>query len=73
MRAEVGGARFSSVSDFLETYLGATPVGGVVAGLPAETRSCLFDQVDRAVRDYSDDDGLLVVQETHVAIAVAPA
>ena len=69
VRAEVGGARFSSVSDFLETYLGATPVGGVVAGLSAETRARLFDQVDQAVRDYSDDAGLLVVQETHHATA----
>jgi SAM-dependent methyltransferase len=72
VRAEVGGARFASVTDFLETYLGATPVGGVVAALPDESRAALYEEVTDRVRDYVDDAGLLVVQETHIATATSP-
>lgn len=69
---EVRGARFSSVSDFVETYLGATPVGGVVAGLPDEVRAELLDEVVEHVSDHCDDHGLLVVQESCFAMATAP-
>jgi hypothetical protein len=69
IRIDVAGVRFGSVGQYVATYLGSTPLGGVLAGLPKATRDALVADVDASLVDYLDDDGLSFPQETHVAIA----
>jgi ubiquinone/menaquinone biosynthesis C-methylase UbiE len=69
VRIEIGAVRFQSIGDYLITYLGSTPVGGVIAGLPRERQIALATQVTQALGDYVDDDGFTFPQETHVATA----
>ena len=67
LRIEIGAARFGSVGDFLATYLGSTPVGGIISALPDDRRAALADDVVHSVSRYTDDYGLTFPQETHVA------
>jgi ubiquinone/menaquinone biosynthesis C-methylase UbiE len=69
IRIEVASVRFSSVGHYVATYLGATPLGGVLAGLPETTRAALVADVEASLSHYLDDDGLTFPQETHVATA----
>lgn len=69
VRIEIASVRFASIGDYLATYLGSTPVGGVISGLPHETRAALADDVVRSLTGSTDDDGLTFPQETHVATA----
>lgn len=70
VRIEIGAVRFGSVGDFLTTYLGATPVGGIISALPPDDRAALANDVLASVGQYVDDDGFTFPQETHVAYAV---
>lgn len=72
VRSETAHVRFRSVADYLNTYLGSTPLGGIVASLPEERRAALGDEVSRSLRGYVDADGLTFQQETNVAHGYAP-
>lgn len=69
VRAETGIVRFASVEEYLNTYLGSTPLGGIISALPLERRAALGSDVDVSLRDYVDHDGLAFAQETNVAFA----
>ena len=69
MTIEVGSARFVSVEDFLHRYLGALPIAGMIAALPADRRAAIATEVSDAVRDYLDDEGLIFPTEVNVASA----
>jgi ubiquinone/menaquinone biosynthesis C-methylase UbiE len=69
VRIEIGAVRFESIGDYLTTYLGSTPVGGVVASLPRENQIALAKQVTQNLSDYVDDMGFTFPQETHIATA----
>lgn len=69
---ETANVRFRSVSDYLNTYLGSTPLGGIVASLPPARRDALGEHVAESLRDYVSADGLTFPQETNIAVGVVP-
>lgn len=69
VKIEIRSARFASIGDYVTTYLGSTPVGGIVSALPREGQVALADEVVRSLSDYTDDEGLTFPQEAHVATA----
>ena len=62
--AEVG---FPSVEDFMNTYLGSTPLGGIISSMPKERRAALGADVAESVRDYVKGETLTFPQATNVA------
>jgi hypothetical protein len=52
------------------SHLAATPVASAVAGVGAEARTALADQVSLALRAYVDGDGLTIPDETNVVTAL---
>lgn len=63
---------FTSVEDYLHTYLGSTPLGGIVSSLPDERRQGIGNEIAASVRGYSGTAGLTFPQETNVVSGTAP-
>ncbi len=61
--------RFASVDAFVPGQFAATPFAGAVAALDANARAALLEDVRVALRPYTDDTGIAVPNEAHVAIA----
>jgi hypothetical protein len=61
--------RFGSVEAFVPGQFAATPFAGAVAALDANARAALLEDVRIALRSYTDDTGIAVPNEAHVAIA----
>lgn len=70
--AETGHVRFASAEEYLKTYLGSTPLGGIVAALPEERRRALAADVSDSLRDYLDEEGLRFPQESNVGVGRKP-
>jgi ubiquinone/menaquinone biosynthesis C-methylase UbiE len=49
--------------------LASTPVGAEIAALPDVTRDAIVEDVATALSQYRDEDGLMVPQPTHIALA----
>lgn len=63
--------RFASVEAFVPGQFAATPFAGAVAALDAPARAALLEDVRMALRSYTDDTGVAVPIEAHVATAYA--
>ena len=61
--------RFASVEAFVPGQFAAAPCAGAVAALDAHARTALLEDVRMALRAYTDDTGVAVPTEAHVAIA----
>jgi SAM-dependent methyltransferase len=61
--------RFASVEAFVPGQFAATPYAGAVAALDANARTALLEDVRVALKSYTDDTGVAVPTEAHVAIA----
>jgi len=61
--------RFASVEAFVPGQFAATPFAGAVAALDAPARTALLEDVRMALRSYTDDTGVAVPIEAHVATA----
>jgi len=61
--------RFASVETFVPGQFAATPFAGTIAALDANARSALLEDVRMALRSYTDDAGVAVPNEAHVAVA----
>src|SRR5262245_31139717 len=61
--------RFASVETFVPGQFAATPFAGTIAALDANARSALLEDVRMALRSYTDDTGVVVPNEAHVAVA----
>jgi ubiquinone/menaquinone biosynthesis C-methylase UbiE len=71
VRPQVAEVRFPSVEEYLNTYLGSTPLGGIISSMPKERRAALGADVAEALRNSVDELGLTFPQETNVAFAQA--
>jgi ubiquinone/menaquinone biosynthesis C-methylase UbiE len=60
--------RFSSVETFLPGQFAATPFAEAVTALDASARTALLEDVRSALRPYTDDTGIAVPNEAHVAV-----
>lgn len=63
--------RHPSLLEFISGQLAATPVAASIAALEASARSALLDDICATLRPYTDDEGLAVPYEIHVAVAYA--
>ena len=61
--------RTPSLATFIPGQLAASPWAGAFAALDATAQSDLLDDAITAFRLYTDDDGLAVPTEAHVAVA----
>jgi ubiquinone/menaquinone biosynthesis C-methylase UbiE len=61
--------RFPSVEAFIPGQFAATPFAGAVAALDAAARTALLEDVRLALRSYTDDEGVAVPNEAHIAMA----
>ena len=61
--------RFASVETFLPGQFAATPFAEAVAALDANARTALLEDVRMALQPYTDDAGVAVPNEAHVAVA----
>jgi ubiquinone/menaquinone biosynthesis C-methylase UbiE len=61
--------RFASVETFLPGQFAATPFAGAIAALDVNARTALLEDVRMALRSYTDDAGVAVPNEAHVALA----
>ena len=61
--------RFASVEAFIPGQFAATPFAGAVAALDAAARTALLEDVRLALRSYTDDEGVAVPNEAHIAMA----
>ena len=63
--------RLPPIEQFVLCHLSALPVAGAVAALPEMERAALARQVRAALHAYADGDGVVVPDETNLAIAYA--
>ena len=61
--------RHPAPAEFLAGQLAATPLAGAVAALDAAAQAALRHDILATLRPYTDDAGLAVPTEAHVAIA----
>lgn len=61
--------RFASVEAFIPGQFAAAPFAGAVAALDAAARTALLEDVRVALQPYTDDEGVAVPNEAHIAIA----
>jgi ubiquinone/menaquinone biosynthesis C-methylase UbiE len=65
----VEGARYPSPAELVRWEAEASPLAGPLSALSAETRAALVADVEAAIADRVDDDGVLLAQETYVVLA----
>jgi ubiquinone/menaquinone biosynthesis C-methylase UbiE len=61
--------RHASLGEFIPGQLAATPVAADIAALNDTARTALLNEIQLTLQPYTDDDGLAVPYEIHVATA----
>jgi ubiquinone/menaquinone biosynthesis C-methylase UbiE len=61
--------RFASVEAFIPGQFAATPFASAVAALDAAARTALLEDVRLTLQSYTDDEGVAVPNEAHIAMA----
>ena len=66
---DIGSVRYPSSADLLHQEAAASPLAGSLAALPPEARGSLVRDLDAALADFKDDDGITFPIASYVAIA----
>ena len=61
--------RHTSLAEFIPGQLAATPVAADIAALDDKDQTALVNEIQLTLQPYTDDDGLAVPYEIHVATA----
>ena len=61
--------RYSTTAEFLRQEASSSPLAPTVGALTVETRDAIVRDLDAALSDYLDDDGVVCGVEAHVALA----
>lgn len=69
LRIEPGSLRYPSSREFLRREAASSPLAGPVSALAAGTRDELIRNLEVALSDHLDDDGVVCVVESYVALA----
>ena len=69
VRIEVGSLRYPSAEEFLRREAASSPLAGPVGALPGPARGALVRELEAALADYCDDDGVVCPVESYVAVA----
>lgn len=69
LRIEVGSLRYPSCREFLRQEAASSPLAGPVSALSDDVREELIRDLEEALSDHTDDDGVVAVVESYVALA----
>jgi ubiquinone/menaquinone biosynthesis C-methylase UbiE len=69
VRIEAGSLRYPSVEEFLRREAASSPLAGPVGALLGLARANLIRELEAALSDHCDDDGVVCPIETYVAVA----
>ena len=69
VRIEVGSLRYPSCAEFLRREAASSPLAGPIRDLGEGARNELIRELEDALRDRVDDDGVVCVVESYVALA----
>ena len=68
VHVDVGHVRYPSAAELLRREAAASPLAGPLGALPADVRKALISDVEAALRDHEDDDGIVFPMETFVGL-----
>jgi ubiquinone/menaquinone biosynthesis C-methylase UbiE len=71
VRIEIAGLRYPSCQEFLRQEAASSPLAAAVGALTDEGRRALLGELEAAIADHVDDDGVLCVLESYVVVARA--
>lgn len=66
---EISSVRYPSVEEFVRREAVSSPLAGPLGSLDRETREALLQDIEEALRDYSDDRGIVIPLASHVLVA----
>lgn len=66
---EIDSVRYPSVEEFVRREAASSPLAGPVGSLDRDVRKALLQDVEEALRDYVDDEGIVIPLDTHVLVA----
>lgn len=69
VRIEVGSLRYPSCREFLRREAASSPLAGPVAALSESAREELVRRLEDTLADHMDDEGVVCVVESYVALA----
>jgi ubiquinone/menaquinone biosynthesis C-methylase UbiE len=69
VRIEVGSLRYPSCGEFLRREAASSPLAGPVSALRDDLRNELIRELEDALSDHVDDDGVVCGIESYVAVA----
>jgi ubiquinone/menaquinone biosynthesis C-methylase UbiE len=67
VRLEIGVQEWPSVAELVRREAASSPLAGPIGALAAPAREALVADVEKALRDYTDDERVVFTIETHVA------
>ena len=66
---EVMSVRYPSASEFVRREAACSPLAGPLGKMSAESRKALVEELERALRPRTDDEGIVLPLEVYVARA----
>jgi ubiquinone/menaquinone biosynthesis C-methylase UbiE len=64
----IGPARYPSVAEFVRQEAASSPLAGPIGALPGDVRDALIHDVEEALREYADDDGIVFPTATYLVV-----
>lgn len=65
---EISSVRYPSVEEFIRREAASSPLAGPLSSLDQDTREVLLRDVKEELRDYIDDQGIVIPLDTHVLV-----
>ena len=69
VRIEISSVRYPSVEEFVRREVASSPLAGPLGSLDRDAREALVRDVEEALHDYIDDDGIVIPLDSHVLVA----
>lgn len=66
---EISSVRYPSVTEFVRREAASSPLAGPLDSLDENARETLLQDVEEALGDYIDDQGVVIPLDTHVLVA----
>jgi len=69
VRIDAGGVRYPSAEEFLRREAASSPLAGPIGTLSADARHALIRDLEMALRDRLDDEGIVLPLEAYLVLA----
>lgn len=66
---DISSVRYPSVGEFVRREAASSPLAGPLGSLDRDVREALIKDVEEQLRDYIDDQGIVIPLDTHVLVA----